>query len=138
MKKDYQKAARALDALLTDDAEMSVEELTQDLESQGVNVNAYLAKFKVAVRKGYQQRIRSAAEKANKTAEAVKGSLFGDLLQKNKDELLAIREQIIRGDFGATLQKTCVARCRNAQGTEVSEEELRSWLEDIATSSSKQ
>src|SRR5260221_10518259 len=99
MKKDYQKAARALDALLTDDAEMSVEELKQDLESQGVNVNAYLAKFKVTVRKGYQQRIRSAAEKANKTAEAVKGNLFGDLLHKNKEELLAIREQIIRGDF---------------------------------------
>ncbi len=138
MKKDYQKAARALDALLTDDTEMSIDELKEDLENQGVDVKAYLAKFRVTVRKSYQQRIRSSAEKANKTAEAEKNSLFGDLLHKSKEELLAIREQIIKGDFGVTLQKTCVARCRNSQSSEVSEEELRSWLEDIAASSSEQ
>ena len=138
MNNDHQKATQALDALLADDGHMSVDELRSELESLGVDVDAFLSDFTKAVRKSYQQRVRSAAEKANVNAESAKETLFGDLHQKTKEELLAIREQVMNGVFGALLQTTSTARCRNLQGAEVSESELRSWLEDISAAGSKQ
>ena len=137
MNKNHQKALRALDALLADDADMSVAELRAELTAQGVNVDEFLVRFSKTVRQGYQRRIRLAAEAATTKARAEKSSLFGDLTRKTKAELLAIREQVMNGVFGAVLQTTANARCRNQQGTEVSENELRSWLEDLSASASE-
>ncbi|MBI5818285.1 MAG: hypothetical protein HZA88_04795 [Verrucomicrobia bacterium] len=137
MSKDYHKAVRALDVLLADDADMSVTELRAELAAQGVNVDEFLAKFSKTVRKGYQQQIRLAADKAKEQTQFAAATLFGDLRQKTMVELLAIREQVANGVFGVALQKTALARCRNQQGTELSENELRSWLEDISRSASE-
>ena len=136
MNKNHQKALRALDALLADDADMSLAELRAELAAQGVNVDEFLARFSKTVRQGYQRHVRLAAEAATAKAQAAKTTLFGDLARKSKAELLAIRDQVINGAFGALLQNTAVARCRNHQGEEVSEQELRSWLEDISASAS--
>lgn len=112
------------------------EEALAELASNGVNVGEFRSKVASIVRKGYQRQVRLAAEASTAKAQAAKYTLFGDLTRKTKAELLAIRDQIINGVFGAVLQNTAVARCRNHQGEEVSEQELRSWLEDISASAS--
>lgn len=136
MSKNHQKALRALDALLADDEEMSVDELRAELSAQGVNVSEFSARFSKVVRQGYQRRVRLEAEASVAKAQAGKTTLFGDLTRKSKAELLAIREQVINGIFGPVLQRTANARCRNHKGEEVSEAELRSWLEDLSASAS--
>lgn len=137
MNRNHHKALQALDALLVDDADMSVTELRAELETQGINVDEFLSRFSKTVRQGYQRRVHLEAEVATATAQAAKSNLFGDLTQKPKAELLAIRDQVINGFFGTVLQNTAIARCRNQQGEEVSEIELRSWLEDISASNSE-
>ena len=132
MSENHQKALRALDSLLADDAEMSLDELRTELATQGVNVEEFSTRFSKTVRQGYQRRVRLAAEASVTKAQAAKTNLFGDLSRKTKAELLAIREHVINGIFGPVLQSTAIARCRNHKGVEVSEAELRSWLEDIS------
>jgi hypothetical protein len=43
----------------------------------------------------------------------------------------------MNGVFGVKLQQAAMARCRNHQGKDLSEEELRSWLEDISAAAPK-
>jgi hypothetical protein len=136
MNENHQQALRALDALLADDADMSVPELRAELEAEGVNVDAFLAKFSKTVRQSYQQRVRLAAE-ADARTRAGATSLFGELKPKTKTELIAICDQLMNGVFGVKLQQAAMARCRNHQGKDLSEEELRSWLEDISAAAPK-
>lgn len=103
-----------------------------ELASNGVKLDEFRSKVATIVRKGYQRQVRQAAESASIIAQSAKSSLFGDLAGKSMAELLAIRDQLTHGVFGARLQQAAVARCRNHQGEEVSEQELRSWLEDIS------
>lgn len=137
MNKNHQNALRALDALLADDADMSVAELRAEVAAQGVDVDEYLARFSKTVRQGYQRSVRLAAEAAATKANAAKTTVFGDLARKSTADLLAIRDQVLNGVFGAVLQHAAIARCRNHNGQELSEEELRSWLEDISASASE-
>lgn len=111
-------------------------EALEELASNGVDIDQFRTKVASLVRKGYQRQVRLDAEASAAKAKAAKATLFGDLTRKTKAELVAIRDQIINGVFGTVLQNTAVVRCRNHQGDEVSEEELRSWLEDISSSSS--
>ena len=134
MNNNHQKSLRALDALLADDADMSVTELRAEIAAQEVNVDEFVARFAKTVRQGYQARIRLAADASSAKARATKMTLFGDLARKTKAQLIEIREKVMNGEYGAVLQRTAGARCRNHQGEEVSEDELRSWLEDISAS----
>ena len=135
MSKHHEKAVQNLDAILTDDSDMTVEELHAELTEQGVNVDAFLARFGTVVRKGYQHQLRLAAEwSAEKTRISALG-VFGDLARKTREELESLFTQIREGSLGPDMQT--LARCRNQDGNKVSETELRSWLEDIAASYKK-
>ena len=45
--------------------------------------------------------------------------------------MLSFFEKLRSGAYGSHYQEAAVARCRNKDATELSGEELRSWLEDI-------
>lgn len=133
MSKDTQKSIQALEAVLLDDSDLSTAELRADLEAQGVDVDAFLARFSTTVRASVQRQAKLAAQTARLDASQKKNRRFGGLLGKPMAELLAIFERIRAGDFGVGLQQAAVGRCRHLQGGSPSETELRSWLEDIST-----
>ena len=136
MKKDYQNTARAINALLEDDSDLSVDDLKAELASQGVDVDGFLARFSSTVRKGCQAQIGRAAICSANELRGKRTNLFGDLGSKALAELIAIKNKVLSGEFGPGLENA--ARCRNLkEGTEISESELRSWLEDLSTSADK-
>lgn len=135
MSKHHEKAAQNLDAILTDDSDMTVEELHAELTEQGVDVDSFLARFGTVVRKGYQHQLRLAAERSAEETRTSALSVFGDLARKTREELESLFTQIREGSLGPGMQT--LARCRNQDGNKVSETELRSWLEDIAASCKK-
>ena len=136
MSKKIEKALRSLEAIISDDSEMSVEELRSDLSEQGVDVEKFLGRFGAAVRDGYQQRLRRSAEEAAHSRVTTPRP-FGELAGKTRAELERIVAQIREGLFGAVFQQADVARCRNQQSNNLSDTELRSWLEDIAAASKR-
>ena len=48
-----------------------------------------------------------------------------------RDTMLACFEQIRSGVFGDAYRSIALARCRNKEAAELTDEELRSWLADI-------
>ena len=132
MSKDTQKSILALEAVLLDDSGLSTAELRADLEAQGVNVDAFLARFSTTVRTSVQRQVKLAAQTARLEALEKAKRRFGDLVGKPLADLKAIFERIRAGEFGAGSQQAALARCRNLQSDNPSEAELRSWLEDIS------
>jgi hypothetical protein len=61
-------------------------------------------------------------------AKSAVGSLFGDLSALAGAQLRELISQVLGGGFGAVAQSA--ARCRNYQGNELSDDEIRSWLQD--------
>lgn len=134
MNTDPKKSAKALDALFEEDGDLSIQELRESLEGQGIDVSQFMERFSAAVRKGCQENIKNAAQRTSEVRRQGKQSKFGDLASRTMAELISIRDQVLNGTFGPGLANA--ARCRNLQtGAELSESELRSWLEDISTSS---
>ena len=133
MSKDYKKAIRNLEALLTDDSHLSVEDLRKELADDGVNVNAFLTRFEGVVRKGVQHQMKNVAE--SEQAKLSLKQIFGDLGKKSKIELEKVFEEVHQGLFGEHLKQAAIARCRNKTDKDASETELRSWLEDISAAS---
>jgi len=135
MSKDYKKAVRNMEALLTEDTHLSVGDLRKELADDGVDVDAFLTRFEGVVRKGIQHQMKKLAEQEQ--AKLSLKQIFGDLRKKSKIELEQLFENVRQGLFGEHLKQAAGARCRNKTGSEVSETELRSWLEDISAASEK-
>jgi hypothetical protein len=134
MSENYRKPLENLDLFLADTEGQTTEEIAKELKDQGVDVEEFLSKVKSVVRKGYQGQVRAAAATERQAAiQRVRGR-FGDLATKTKEELLSLITAIQAGAFGATLSTTAVARFRNRNNTSLSEEDLRSWLEDLDAS----
>ena len=131
------KNMKRLEDFLTSTEHQTKDEMLTELASQGVDVTAFQTRVAAIVRKGYQQQARLAAEQASHDSASNSLRLFGDLLHKSKDELVAIFEQVRSGVFGVGRQQAALARCRNLQDGNPSEAELRSWLEDISATDSQ-
>ena len=128
---------KQLEDFLTSTKQQTKDEALKELASHGVDIPAFKTRVASIVRKGYQQQARLAAEQASRDSSSNALRLFGDLLYKSKDELVAIFEQVRSGVFGIGRQQAALARCRNLQGGIPSEAELRSWLEDISATESQ-
>ena len=123
----YQKAAQNLEKVLLEDSNLSAPELRKKLADEGVNVDQFLKRFDAAFRKGVQSKAKREASEAKSRAAAVRGSRFGHLVDKTRQELLLLIQAAKAGQFGAEL----LARCRNKDASAMTDDELRSWLEDI-------
>jgi hypothetical protein len=129
MKDDPIQTIKRLEDSLIDTSGESTAELRKELESGGVDVNSFLARLKGVVRKGYQHQMRLQNQKASDLANTAIGSIFGDLSALASGQLRDLIAQVLGGGFGSVAQSA--ARCRNYQGNELSDEEIRSWLKDI-------
>ncbi|MCX6864633.1 MAG: hypothetical protein NTV46_00180 [Verrucomicrobia bacterium] len=133
MSTNQEKVAKALNAILADDSDLSLDEIKAELASDGIDVERFLTRFSTTMRKGCQAQIKRYAEQSADAKRSKRTSLFGELAAKGLSELIAIRDKVLNGEYGPGLANA--ARCRDREeGTEVSASELRSWLEDISTS----
>jgi hypothetical protein len=64
MSANQEKVARAFNAILADDQDLSTEELKADLASQGIDVDRFLGRFSITVRKGCQAQVKRSAEQS--------------------------------------------------------------------------
>jgi len=129
MNDDPIQTVKRLEDSLIDTSGESPAELRKELETGGVDVNRFLACLKGVVRKGYQHQMRLQTQAFADRAKTSVGSLFGDLSNLAGEQLQALLERVLGGAFGALAQSA--ARCRNYHGTELSDDEKRSWLRDI-------
>ena len=129
MENDPIQTIKRLEDSLIDNSGESPAELKKELESGGVDVNNFLARLKGVVRKGYHYQMRLQSQEASERANSTAGSLFGDLSALGGAQLRAVITEVLGGGFGSIAQSA--ARCRNYQGDELSDEDIRSWLRDI-------
>ena len=134
MNNDHSKAIKTIDQLLLDDSGMTDTQIRADLKSKGVDVDAYLARFSTELRKGFQRQQKRAVQEAATKLLTGACKVFGDLQGQSFEYLKALYDKVKSGEYGPNLQEAAQARCRNQNGEEPSEVELRSWLEDISTS----
>jgi len=127
MSADYRKAAKNLRDAVMDNSHLSAPELRQKLTEEGVDVDQFLNRVDVAFRQGVQEGVRLKSAQAKARAAVLKGTLFGSLVGKSREALIALYEAATAGNYGAE----AMARCRNKRAEALTDDELRSWLEDI-------
>lgn len=116
-------------ALASHDNETKEQTIT-NLRAKGINTDALIAKVRATVQKGYSTKLKEIAER-EKAQASQKPNRFENLATLTREAMLQLVEQLRSGAMGAGFQQAVVARCRNKQPTELTEEELRSWLEDL-------
>jgi hypothetical protein len=127
MKPDYRKAGKNLEEAVLDNSHMSAAELEKSVSDKGVDVKKFMAGADEAFRKGLQRGMKAKAAHAKARSAVLKGSVFGDLGGKLRADLLALCQAASAGQYGTAIR----ARCRNKNAEALTDEELRSWLEDI-------
>jgi hypothetical protein len=127
MKPDYRKAGKNLEEAILDNSHMSMAELQKEVSDKGVDVKRFLAGADEAFRKGLQGGMKAKAAHAKARSAVLKGSVFGNLAGKVRADLLVLCQAASAGQYGTAIR----ARCRNKNAEALTDEELRSWLEDI-------
>lgn len=135
MQSDSIQTVMRLEASLVDTAGESSAVLRQELEAGGVDVTGFLDRLHKVVRKGYQFQMRQQGVQTGERANSALGSLFGDLSGLGSEQLRSLIQQVLGGAFGGIAQSA--ARCRNYQGEQLSDEDIRSWLRDVEKLSKK-
>jgi len=118
-----------LEAFLTDDS-LSKIDAVKELRLQGIDMEALFDRVQRLVREGYSTQLRLAAEQ-EKASRASAPGFLAQFATMSRDAMLAVFERIAKGDFGPEYQTAARARCRNKDASDLTDEELRSWLEDI-------
>lgn len=118
-----------LEAFLIDDS-LSKKDVTKELRLQGVDTEAFFDRVKRIVREGYSAQLRLAAEQEQSSRSTAPGFL-AQLATMSREAMLAMFERVANGEFGAEYRSAALARCRNKDASGLTDEELRSWLEDI-------
>ena len=129
MQDDPIQTIKRLEASLLDTSGESPADLRKELESSGVDATNFMSRLKGVVRKGYQHQMLLQSQAACDRANSTVGSIFGDLSALGGEQLRSLIEQVLSGGFGSLAQSA--ARCRNYQGDQLSDEDIRSWLQDV-------
>jgi hypothetical protein len=129
MKDDPIQTVRRLEDSLIETSGESTADLRKELEATGVDVNRFLTRLRGVVRKGYQHQMRLQSEATTARANSAVGSIFGDLTSLAGAQLRELMAKVLGGGYGSVVQSA--ARCRNYEGNELTDDELRSWLQDI-------
>jgi hypothetical protein len=133
MSKNHVKMLKNLDKVLFDDGGETPAEVRQRLEMEGVDVKALVARVKGAAGEAYRQHLTAKAKSAQAEAAKSKGKVFGDLVGIGREKLLELIHAAARGDYGGVV----MARCRNQNPEALSDEDLRTLLEDIESTTQK-
>ncbi len=106
------------------------EQTIANLKTKGINTDALMAKVRATVQKGYSSKLKVMAEREQRQI-LQKPNRFGNLATLTREAMLQLVEQLRSGTRGAGFQQAIVARCRNKQPADLTEDELRTWLEDL-------
>src|SRR5580704_6777151 len=117
-----------LEVFLTNDS-LSKQDALKELRLQGVDTEALFARVQRIVREGYSTQLRLAAEQ-EKVSRA-SPDFLAQLATMSRDAMLAVFERVANGDFGPEYRTAALARCRSKDASGLTDEELRSWFEDI-------
>lgn len=118
---------RNLDRLLFENTGETAADVRSRLEAEGVDVDGLVSRVKRAAGEAYRRTLTEAAEHERvRMAQAV-GSVFGDLAKLARQELVELVRAAAAGRYGADV----MARCRNQQAENLSEDDLRTLLQDI-------
>ncbi len=120
-----------LEAFLTDESQ-SKADTVKDLRSMGVDTKTLFARVESIVQQSYSEQLRLIAEREQAERRNVPGFLM-NLANMTRDNMLALFEQVSDGSFGPEYKSAALARCRNKDASALTDEELRSWLEDIGS-----
>jgi hypothetical protein len=120
-----------LEHFVCDDTERSTEDIRKDLESDGVDVNAAIARIEQTVRTSAQSVWRKRAENERALAIERKTKLKAEMQVWPMDKVRQVLEEVAAGKFGVQGQELAIA-CRNRTETQKpTDEELRVYLADI-------
>ncbi|MCC7422363.1 MAG: hypothetical protein IT428_18955 [Planctomycetaceae bacterium] len=100
------------------------------LRSLGVDTTAFFAEIERRVQDGYSGQLRKVAER-EKSARASGATFLGQLASMSRDAMIDLFRQVSEGRFGTAYRDAALARCRNKAPSEFTDDELRTWLEDI-------
>ncbi len=126
---DPKKRLSDLEEFLADTEGESKEDVVAELRANKVNVNQFFSRVQQTVQEGYRKQLQGLAA-AQQEAEVSPGFLAG-LTQMSRDAMLAFFERVRKGEYGGEYREAALARCRNKDASELTDEELRSWLEDV-------
>ena len=132
MNNDAENELAKFEAFLADPDNQTKEETLAELASHGVRTEEFLKSVQMVVREGYSKRLKETAESEQAAAAAKRRNLFGDIKSKTRDELLAIFAGLSAGDYGQGFCEAARARCRNKEAGQLTDDELRTWLEDVS------
>lgn len=127
MSENHVKTLKNLDMVLFDDAGETPADVRRRLEAEGVDVKGLVARIKAVAGDAYRQRLADDAKQFKSEAGRAKGRVFGSLVGLGRETLLAL----INAAAGGTYGQVAMARCRNQSPEGLSDEDLRSLLEDI-------
>lgn len=127
MSDEHLKLVKNLDKLLFEDYGEKPEEVRRRLESEGVDVKGLIARIKAAAGEAYRESLIEEAAKEESRRKELRGSVFGNLAGLGRDKLLELIRAAEAGRYGSAI----IARCRNQKVENLSETDLRTFLEDI-------
>jgi hypothetical protein len=132
MNNDAENKLAKFEAFLADTDNQTKEETLAELASHGVRTEEFLKEVQMVVREGYSKRLKQIAEQERAEACSEKPKVFGEIMSLPREAMLLLIQKLKAGEFGPELQQATGARWRNKEADHVTDEELRSWLEDIA------
>lgn len=118
------------DFLLEDD--LTTEEVMRSLRRMGVKADDIVERLHGVVQKCYSEQLKLEVQREQEQLTVVPNFLK-DLASMPKAAMLAVFQRLSGGEFGSQYQSAALARCRNGSPDSLTEDELRSWLEDVGT-----
>ena len=120
-----------LEEILAEIEGQSTDEITADLRKAGIDTDAFLMRANKVMQEQYRKHLHEVAEEVQHIARVVP-SLFADVDSMDREELLMSFATLQNGSMGESYKEAALARCRNKDTAELSDDDLRSWLQDIA------
>lgn len=128
---DEAKRLTDLEDFLFGSSEQPIEEIVSDLRKAGIDTDRAAARLEKMVQEKYREQLQKLAE-AEQDIQTTPPPFLADVSTMPRELMLASFEKLRDGEMGTSYQELALARCRNKDAAQLSDEELRSWLSDIA------
>jgi len=132
----HEKLGRLLD-FISDNREMSDEDIKKDLIANGVNHDVFLDKVKQTVRHGLQAKIKEQMAQAQESKQSRNSTILKEVASWTREKCLEFLDSARRGVSCNHGQQQVALAFRNRQDSEMSDDELRSCIQDIVSLSNE-
>lgn len=125
-----------LEDLLAEVEGQSADEIAADLRKAGIDTDAFLKRANKVMHDQYRKHLHELAEEERQIAREVP-CFMGDVTKMEREDLMMTFATLQNGSMGEVYREAALIRCRNKDTAELSDDDLRSWLLDIADISGK-